>query len=461
MSLRTKVLQGGFYLALRQGLGMLIGVGGVLVLTRTIGPQAYGIYAGVLGVYAYLHSLSQWGIGVYLIRREGEIKEEAYHQAFTFLLVLGGMFTVLAWFAAPLLESWVRLPTFTSVARTVFLGLLLNLLSLPALARLERGLQYRQVAMIELLGQITFYLIALPLAFSGFGMWAPVAGWWAQQTFICGLYYRASRYRPRLYWNHNLFREMVGYGLSYSASIWVWQLRTLVNPVIVGRFGGAEMVGYVALTIRMVETLSFVKSATWRLSIAVLAKLQGDVKRLTQAITEGMQLQILALGPILVVFGWAAPWLVPLLFGPQWLPVLEVYPFIALSYLANAMFNLHSSALYVLRYNLDVTAFHIVHIVFFAGSAYLLVPRLGLVGYGWAEVVALLSYAIIHWYVLKRVYAPSYRKAGKWFFAFVLALFSPVLGWTCNLAMVALMLWPGTWREFQIYIRMVRGIASS
>jgi hypothetical protein len=60
MSLRTKVLRGGVYLFVRLGLGMAISTVGVILLTRTIGPGAYGLYAAALGIYTYLTHLNAW-----------------------------------------------------------------------------------------------------------------------------------------------------------------------------------------------------------------------------------------------------------------------------------------------------------------------------------------------------------------------------------------------------------------
>src|SRR5829696_7620278 len=109
MNLRTRVLRGGIYLYVRQGLGVAIGVIGVILLTRTIGPEAYGLYAAALGIFLYLFYLSQWGVEVYLIRREGEPQPHEYNQAFTLLLLLGLAGAGLAITALPLLERWVRL----------------------------------------------------------------------------------------------------------------------------------------------------------------------------------------------------------------------------------------------------------------------------------------------------------------------------------------------------------------
>jgi PST family polysaccharide transporter len=441
------------YLSLRQGLGVSISFGGILLLTRAIGPESYGLYAVAMGIFYFLLSVLLWGVEVYLVRREGEEREEIYHQAFTLLLLLGFGGTLLAVSAIPLLQSWVRLEGFAPVALAVLCSLPVTLLTKVPLARLERALDYRKVATIELACLAAYYLSALPLAFAGFGVTAPIVGWWVQQSLMLILLYPAARYLPRLHWDTALVKQMIAYGLSFSASLWVWQLRDLINPLVVGRYLGPEAAAYVDLATRFVKGLSFVKEAMWRLSIAALARIQNDKPRLVRAVTEGIKLQLLAQGPLLVGFGWVAIWMLPFISGAEWRPVMEVYPFIALSYLANAVFNLHSSALYVLRRNLDVVVFHSVHVALFAGSAFLLVPRLGLVGYGLAEVVALASYAVIHACFARRVGVPSYWLAGLWWVAAAMALFVYELGWWAALGLVVAALWPQTWRELSGYAR--------
>ena len=458
MSLRSQILHGGIYLIMREGMGMAISLGGVLLITRAIGPEQYGLFAAAFGLFYYIQNVSQLGVAVYLVRREGEEDSQLYHQASTLLLLLGLGVMLLAVLGFPLLEGWVKLEGFGSVSQILFLGLPVVLLSQVPLAQLERRLDYKRVALIELMGQIAYYLVALPLAFQGAGAWSLVAGWWVQQLQALGLLYWSANYRPQFYWRLDLVKQMLKFSLSFSVAGWVWQLRSLINPLIVGRYAGAEAVGYVALAIRMVEVLSFVKSATYRISIAALARLQGDRTRLEKAVTEGMGLQILALGPLLVVVSWVGPWFLPLVFGSRWLPAIEVYPFIALSCLSNAMFNMHSSALYVLGRTWEVTVFHIVNIALFAGAAFLLLPRFGLVGYGWADAMTLASYGVIHAYLVRDISSPDYRLVGLWWSAFAIALFSHQLGWWVVLGLVAVALWPDTYQKLGGYIKSLRGV---
>ncbi|AFY66517.1 oligosaccharide flippase family protein [Geitlerinema sp. PCC 7407] len=457
MSLRSQVMRGGVYLALRQGLGMVISLGGVLLLTRTIGPDQYGIYTAVYSLFWYLQTISQLGISVYLVRREGQEEQKfIYDQGFTLLLLMALSAVAIAFVGLPWIGQWVRLESFQPVARTMLFTLPLVLVGQVGMAQLERKLDYRRVALIELANQLMFYLVGLGCAFQGMGVWAPVAGWWAQQAQSVILLLWAARYRPQFHWDPKLIREMLGYSVGFSASYWIWQARVLVNPLIVGRYAGADAVGYIALAIRMVEVLGFVKGVTWRISIAALARLQDDTERLRKAVNEGMGLQILAIGPLLVVLAIALPYLLPVMFGPEWLPVLSVFPFIALSSLSNSLFNMHSSVLYVLKHNWHVSLFHLANIVLFGGAAAVLVPRLGLVGYGWAEMVTLLSYCVIHYSLSKAVGSPDYRLAGVWWAGLSLGLFVYQLGWWTLIAVGAIALLPQTHRQIKAYIHSLR-----
>lgn len=414
MSLREQALKGGAILVIRQGLGIVLSLIGVLVVTRGIGPYQYGLYAASFGIISFINSLGTWGLDVYLLRKKTHPQPQEYNQAFTLLLCISTTFSISIILGQHVLAHWLKLPQLAPILATLALALPLNLLNLPAIVKLDRDLNFKRVAYIELISQISYLLLAVPLAFKGAGAWAPTAGFLTQQGNLFVLSYWSTTFRPRLCWNLALIKEMLSYGLSYSSSMWVWQLKNLVNPVIVGRFAGAEAVAFVALSVRLTEMLSFAKDATWRISIAALANLGEDRVRLRNSIQEGMRLQALTVGLPLAGFALVAPTVLPLIFGERWNPVLQVFPLIAVSYLFNAIFTLHGSVLYLLQKNLLVAWFNVVHVALFAGSAVVLVPRLGFIGYGWAGICAIGSYLVIHAYVDKEVGSPSYVAALLW-----------------------------------------------
>jgi O-antigen/teichoic acid export membrane protein len=424
LSLRRKAIKGGTFLLVRQAVGIIISVIGVLLVTRLIGPLQYGLFAAAVGIVTFLSMFGNWGLDVYLLRKKEDPEEKEFHQAFTLLLLVAAVLCIGIFALRHVVATFLKMPEESSLLFALALGIPLNLLALPAIVKLDRDLNFKQVAINELVSQISYYSIAVPLAFHGFGAWAPAVGFLTQQASLLVLTYRAAKFRPRLLWERGLVKLMLGYGLSYSSSIWVYQLRELVNPIVVGRFAGAEAVGYVAVSVRIAALLSFAKSATWRIAMPALAKLNQDPVRLRGSITEGMRFQAVFVGLPLASFALLAPFLIPIGLGHTWASAASVFPLIALGYLSNAMFNLHASVLYVLEKNWQVTWFNLTHVILFAGSAALFVPVIGFVGYGWAEIAALLSYPILYAYVAGQIGRLSYAPGAIWYGVSVIMLIS-------------------------------------
>jgi O-antigen/teichoic acid export membrane protein len=422
MSLRQKTIQGGAFLVGRQAAGIVLSLIGVLLVTRIIGPHEYGIYATAVGIVLFLSNLGTLGLDIYLLRKTEEPTPEEFNQAFTLLAFIALLFTGGTLVLRNEIAHLVRAQEVGPVVAILALGIPFDQLAAPAIVKLDRALNFKRVAWMELVSQVGFYFVAVPLALRGTGAWAPVGGYLTQQVCMLVLSYWGTGYRPGWHWENSLISRMLNYGLSYSGSLWVWLLRDLVNPLIVGRLAGAEAVAFVAISIRIAALLSFAKNVTWRVAIAALAKLDGDRERLRRSITEGIRLQTIAVGLPLATFAIVAPFVLPLLFGSRWAPALLVFPFIALSYLANSIFSLHSSALYLLQKNWDVTWFHCLHIVLFAGSVALLVPHFGFVGYGFGELVALASYLLLHYFLARQVGSPAYSASVFWFVTIVAVL---------------------------------------
>lgn len=444
-----------------QTLRFVIGGLGTLLLTRIIGPGAFGTFVAASDIFNFASIGSLWGINVFLMRKESDVSEDEWHQASTLLLLLSALVVGLAMLSMPYLARWVRITGFREVAAVVFLVFPFGLLRFVPMAKLERALDYRTITIVELSGAIGYYGLALPLAWGGLGAWAPTAGLWFQQLAIFFLYHIAARYRPRLHWDLPLVRSMLSYGLGYASSEFIALLRTLVNPLLVGRYLGASAVGYIALCFRFSTALSIVKDVGWRISIPVLARLQSSKELLIRAVSEGMSLQAMAVGPFLVAFSLASPWLIADFFGRAWLPVLSIFPFIALATLTHAVFSMHSSALYVLRRNLEMALFHAVYVGLLVVLAFGFLHWVGVRGYGWAEGCALVAFYLLHYLFTKWVGRPDYSDAAVWYIVWGVLLFTwQLTPWVCLLLPVPFVL-PRTRKHvFQILRYWIRTVKS-
>jgi PST family polysaccharide transporter len=435
MSVRKQGLLAGAYLSLREGAGMVIRLLGMLALTRLLGPTQYGLYAGSAAIVATLGTLAQMGCEVHLIRREEEPDEDLYNQTFTYLVITTLIACAVGYAVSFWLGDWMGDQRFVGPFRVLLISIPVNVLWVPAQAKLERAFHYKRLAWIEIGGDVALYGVSLALAAAGARVWAPVAGYLAWQTWLLVASCAAASYLPRLAWTRERMREIAHWGFSFSSGSWLRQIEGVIGPLVVGRFAGAAGVGYATLIGRLVDTLGFPARASWRLSIVSFGKVQGDLARLRRGLAETMALQVLALGPLFAGFSLIAAIIVPLVFGHRWSQAIPLFPYLAVAAMGTALQTSQLTVLYVAGRNLDVARVQAARVALLLPSALVLVPAIGLIGWGVASVITLLS-LVVSDRVVRRVVTPDYKRAIPWALAFVPPLFIATVGLPAGLPLL-------------------------
>jgi PST family polysaccharide transporter len=420
--LSSLTTRSGVYLGLRYGLGILVSLGNMFVLTRWIGPHAYGLFVTALGLTSFLAAMARSGIDTYIVRLEAKPDKHVYDVASTLILANALVLLGVSAAATPLLVRWFGSREFVRPYLVTLLTIPLVGLAGPPTAKLEREFNFRAIAAIELGGQILALVVSIVLAWRGFGVWAPVAGLLAWQSWAAIGALVTARLLPAVKFDRHLTRSMLAFGIVYSASLRVWQLRTLVNPLLVGRLAGTDAVAFVGLAIRIAEGLGFVRIAAGRLAIATLARLRQDKVRFQSALQSALKIQVLTLGPLLCLFAFIAPALLPRLMGVRWSPSLQVYPLVAAGVLVNSLYNLQASALFVTGHPWVVLRAYVWHVALLAIGTVSLLPHLGLLGYAWADLCACAAYCTLH-IRLARIVSISYRTIAP----MVLTFLAPLL----------------------------------
>jgi len=415
-------VRGGAYLALRYWLGVFVSLGNMLVMTRWIGPHAYGLFVTAIGIVVFLSSLARAGIDTYLVRLESVPDQRIYDIANTLVLFISATLSLLGAISVPLLIRWFRGSEFVEPYLVLLLSIPITSMTGIAMAKLERELNFRSVARIELCGQIAGLVISAILAGLGFGVWAPVTGQFAWQGYVFIATSAATRMVPGMAFDLKETKKMLSFGIGFTSSMRVWQLRSLVNPLLVGRLAGADGVAFVALAVRIAEALGTLRLAAGRMAIAALARLQDKREQFRIAVERASLLQVMTQGPLLFAFSLAGPLIVRHVIGVRWMPILLLYPFVAAGVLVNSVYNLQASALFVIGKQWTVMRSYTLHVALLGAGTLLLLPRLGISGYGWAELLACGGYFILH-SALKEAVGFSYRSLLPCASVFLLLLF--------------------------------------
>ena len=406
--LKSALLGGGSALAIREAVGVLLSLIAVPIIFREIGPAGYGFLGVALAIGSYGNRIGALGLDLYLIRYPGTHPVTLPGEALTFVGFLSTVIATLILVLATPLANAFGVPEAGSLVRLAALYVWLFVLGRIPLALLEHQLRFRTVAGIELAGILTYFVLVLPLVIGGSGYWGVAWAMLAQNGVMTTLAFLCQPIAPRLSFRSRELRRAISFAFESQASIWLWSLRDLAGPVLVGNFLGLEALGIITGAFLVLNRVAFLRQIVWRSSVAGLSKLE-DLDLLRRAIAKGMLLQVILLGAVFAAFAVASPWVLPTLIGERWNQIIFVFPFIAFGALVNATFSLHSSALFARDRISDMTIFHLAHVATLWGSAAVLLPRFGLGGYCAAEVAATWPYVLLHFFLKREVGNLDYR----------------------------------------------------
>ena len=444
--LRAKVAKGGFVLMVRQFIFAALSVVGALVTTRIIGPFEYGTYITALTIHAFIAGVFGLGVQAYLIRVPLEPGDRVFDVASTFLLTLGVVCGLSEIFIFALFGRYIGVGHAVPILVFLACTLPVQLGCTPAAALLDRQLSYERIALVDLVAVTIYYLLAIAACLcrlgrlgSGHRLDDPARRQFRGLSPYGAL---AARIRPG---TGKPCVEMLGYSVAWASSGWIWQARSLVNPLIIGNVLGVEAVGFVSLAQRLVDMLCFTRPIVWRIAMAAFTRVQNEPRKLVRAIEDGMELQALAIGPPLIFFAIFGKDMVGTVFGERWSPSFAIYPFVALANFWLVLFTLHSSALAVYARNLAVALFNALDLIVFIVCTIILVPKIGAKAIGVADVLALSTLTVLDWNFRRRVGSLSYLRTMPLIATISLALaLSSLTRWAGLLPLLALAS-PGTW----------------
>lgn len=435
-SLKSKVLKGGIYMSIRQFAISLLSLLNILIVARILGPEKYGVVTVSLGIFYFSTTTARLGIHRYIVRKSDIVGDEL-HSIRTFYFILGIFATLILWSLSPAIGWWSRSAEVAQAIRWLAPGLCIDLVGIISLSMLERELRFIEVGVVETVAQVANYLTAIGLVLLGWEYQGPVIGTLVRfilQTFlVCRLY----PIPISLSLNLKDIKPALSYGLSYFASEWILTLKNMRVSVIVSRLLGVEAAGFISIAVRLSQQLAMLRHVFRRMSISVMAKLVDEPDRMRNAISKSMVYQVATVGSICAAFSCLSAWIVPIVFGEEWLTSVKIFPFIAFGILVSSIFDLHASALYAVGRNFSVARLNLLYVGLLWLMSIALIPSFQLWGYGFAEIIALVSFFLAHQAIVKLCGSPNYIDAALLAIATSIPLFLGI--WLSPLVSVSIL----------------------
>lgn len=323
IALRQAAVSGVKWAAASQIGRQIMLLGTLVLLTRLVGPQSYGLISMAVTITGFVDLLKDLGTSAAIIQRK-ECDQVLLSSTFWLNLGIGALCTALVALGAPLAARSFREPSITPVLRLLSLSFVISSLGLVPLALTQRALSFRALAQIELIAAGVGAAVGVGMGLSGFGVWSLVGQTLATTAATTTLAWVASPWRPQVRFERSALELIRAYGTGLVGFNIANYIIRNADYALIGRYLGALSLGIYTLAYRIMlfpqQSLSLVIN---RVMFAVLARIEDEAHFRRAYLQLTAAIAFLAT-PTFILLGTLREPLVRLAFGPQWLPAADL-----------------------------------------------------------------------------------------------------------------------------------------
>lgn len=312
-----------------QGLKLLFQIVSITVLARLLEPTDFGLVAMVTIFTGLALAFMEGGLSMATIQRQ-HITHNQVSNLFWTNLGLGGLLCLIYIGVSPLVAWLYGEDELVEIMWALSLFFLIGGLSVQHEAILKRQMNFKAIAFIEVVSNLTSICVAIAMAYSGFGYWSLVGQQIASITMMSTLRWLATRWVPGRLNRGSGVRSLLGFGMNLTGANFVGYFAINITPFSIGLVGGAQPLGLYERTFKLTSIpTSQLLPPVFNVFQSALARAASDPHRLRNAIISLASKIVLTTMFVSLFMVVTADLLVTVLLGEGWEEAVIIFQLLA------------------------------------------------------------------------------------------------------------------------------------
>ena len=330
MTLQGKTAPGVLWSAISQWGRLGLTLLSTIILARLLPPEDFGLLAMCTVFTGLFASIGDLGLGSALVQTEA-LSAEDINSAFWLSAAIGLIACLIVAAVAPVIALFYRVGDLTPILRWLGVGLAASSLAVVHQATLTRTMDFRRIAVVELTASFFGGVLGIASALTGAGVYSLVVQSVATAICATGGYWIGTPWRPAVRFAGfrqggllRFGRHLVGFNaVNYAARN--------VDYLLIGRFLGAEQLGYYSLAYRlMMFPLQNVSAVLGKVVFPAFSAIQRDDTRIREAFVRLTRYVALLTFPLMLGVFVMARGLIEVVFGARWEPAVPLVRILAM-----------------------------------------------------------------------------------------------------------------------------------
>jgi len=308
-----------------------------MVLARLLMPEDFGII-GMLTIFISISDvIAIGGFGQALVQKANP-KHIDYSTVFIWNLCASVLLYLILFFCAPLIASFYNMPLLCSVLRVQSLTIIIHALIVIQNNQLQKKLRFKEYATRNVLAALAGTIVAIIMAFMGFGVWSLVAS--SLTSGVCSviLLWKMSDWRPTLEFSWASFKELFSFGGLVALSDIFERIYANIQGLIIGKFFSAKEMGYYSQAHKLEQLpINTFTQIVAQVSFPMFSALQNDKTDVRRALRKNLVCLSYINFPLSTIMIVLAVPLIHLFYGYKWDAAIPYFKIMCLAGMVSSL----------------------------------------------------------------------------------------------------------------------------
>ncbi|MBR6747101.1 MAG: lipopolysaccharide biosynthesis protein [Muribaculaceae bacterium] len=290
-----------------------------IILARELPREAFGLIGALTIFQSYALMMVDSGFSYALIQRKRPTDTD-YSSVFWFNLFIAGILYAILWFCAPLIaDIFQGDERLIPLSRVMFLSFIINATAIVQTNRLTKQMNFRPIAITNVLGLIAGGVVGVWLAMTGYGAWAIVWQTIALQGIKSISLWIYCRWWPQMAMSWQALRSFFKIGGNMMMTTFLYVTFQNIYSFFIGNKVGMVPLGYYTQADKWsklgVSSLTQVLTSSF---LPALSEVQDDEERYRRVVSKMNRFTAYMLFPCMIFLIVIATPMFHVLFGTKW-----------------------------------------------------------------------------------------------------------------------------------------------
>tara|TARA_R110000744_G_scaffold103809_2_gene198933 strand:- start:9292 stop:10731 length:1440 start_codon:yes stop_codon:yes gene_type:complete len=319
-----------------------------IVLARLLTPEEYGTVGLLLVFIAISRVFIDSGFTKALIQKQDRDQTDI-STVFLFNIIISIVVYTLLWIAAPFIADFYNIEILSILLRVLAISLILNALYTVPYTLISITLDFKTISKINLASTIFSGLIAVYLAYNGYGVWALVFQTIINSITTVIMVWIFNSWRPSLVFSKNSFKSLFSYGSNLLVSSLLERVVSDLSSLLIGKYLSAKNLGYYTRGTQFTNFFfSSIGTILDRVLLPGLATVQNDMKELVRYAKQIIRINALITIPLFLGLGILADPIIRVLLTERWIMAVPIMQVLCVARLITLLCSINVNILYII-----------------------------------------------------------------------------------------------------------------